>query len=276
MVINIECLVSACTRLNLQYQFSDANKNVVTVTIGGKKYLFANAATPFNADSQANVFADKGFTHDLLSNLDIIPKTVGYPDPATDTQYQSYVEHNNISKISDDILNNFSLPVIIKKNRGYKGVNVFSCDSREEIQKSLEIIFDKNSRDYDYLALAQDKINIKQEFRAIVFKGELILIYLKDNSKAKFTGNLSPLHWEGAKTVVVSDDNTLGQITKLVHTVNSHLPIGFAGLDLAIDKNDKLWLIEINSRPGFDLFVKDNGKDKIIDLYEQILNILIN
>jgi hypothetical protein len=271
MVINIECLVSACTRLNLQYQFSDANKNVVTVTINGQKYLFANAATPFNTDSQANVFADKGFTHDLLSHLNIIPKTVGYPDPATDLQYQSYVEHKNMGKISDNILNNFSLPVIIKKNRGYKGVNVFSCDSKDEIQKSLEIIFNKDSRDYDYLALAQDKINIKQEFRAIVFGGVLLLTYLKDNSKAKFIGNLSPLHWDGAKTVVVSNDNTLGQITKLVYTVNSRLPIGFAGLDLAIDQNGKLWLIEINSRPGFDLFVRDNGKDKIVAMYESIL-----
>jgi len=243
----------------------------VTVTVGDKKYLFANAATPFNTDTQANVFADKGFTHDLLADLEIIPKTLGYPDPSTDSQYQSYVVHKNISKISDNILNNFSLPVIIKKNRGYKGVNVFSCDSKEEIQKSLKIIFNKDSRDYDYLALAQDKINIKQEFRAIVFGGVLLLTYFKDNSKAKFTGNLSPLHWQGAKTVVVSDDNILGQITKLVHTVNSHLPIGFAGLDLAIDQNGKLWLIEINSRPGFDLFVRDNGKDKIVAMYESIL-----
>ena len=192
MVINIECLVSACIRLNLQYQFSDENKNLVTVTVGDKKYLFANAATPFNTDSQANVFADKGFTHDLLADLEIIPKTLGYPDPSTDSQYQSYVVHKNISKISDNILNNFSLPVIIKKNRGYKGVNVFSCDSKEEIQKSLKIIFNKDSRDYDYLALAQDKINIKQEFRAIVFGGGVTSYLFQRQHKSQIYREFEP------------------------------------------------------------------------------------
>jgi D-alanine-D-alanine ligase-like ATP-grasp enzyme len=46
----------------------------------------------------------------------------------------------------------------------------------------------------------------------------------------------------------------------------------YIGIDIAIDKNNRLWLIEANSLPGFEHILK-NGNDKvIIDSYIKILD----
>ena len=49
---------------------------------------------------------------------------------------------------------------------------------------------------YDYIFLAQEYISIAQEYRVLVYDNELQFVYLKDNSEADFTGNISPLHFE--------------------------------------------------------------------------------
>ena len=48
------------------------------------------------------------------------------------------------------------------------------------------------------------------------------------------------------------------------------------GLDIAKDKNNEWWILELNTRPGFSYFIRDNGDEKIVEMYEKLLNRIKN
>ena len=52
------------------------------------------------------------------------------------------------------------------------------------------------------------------------------------------------------------------------------MAINYAGLDIALDKNGSYWLIEINSSPHYDIFVRDNGQI-VVKMFKGILDNLI-
>jgi len=87
----------------------------------------------------------------------------------------------------------------------------------------------------------------------------------------KFVGNLSPLHWENSKSVLIDDKNFLTKMSAFIKPVFSKIDLKYAGLDIIEDKLGKLWLIEINSQPGFTYFIRDNSDKEIIKMYRKIL-----
>ena len=96
-----------------------------------------------------------------------MPKTKSYLSPYCDERYSQYIENKTISDIIIDIENNFTYPMIIKKNRGSWGTNVFKVTNKISLEKALLTIFNENSNSYDYIALAQSCIDIQNEYRAI-------------------------------------------------------------------------------------------------------------
>ena len=50
--------------------------------------------------------------------------------------------------------------------------------------------------------------------------------------------------------------------------------IAYVGLDIALDEQGVYWLIEANSHPNFDVFIRDNGEEAIINLFQMILKYL--
>jgi glutathione synthase/RimK-type ligase-like ATP-grasp enzyme len=145
------------------------------------------------------------------------------------------------------------------------------CESREQVQESLEIIFNVNSKDYDYVALAQEYIEIAHEYRAVFYQGKLVLLYEKDKSQAAFAGNLSPLHWEGATAKHIIDQNLMSEIEDFVKPVFAEIRINYAGFDVALDRKGQCWLIEINSSPNYDIFVRDNDRQIVVTMFKGIL-----
>lgn len=45
----------------------------------------------------------------------------------------------------------------------------------------------------------------------------------------------------------------------------------YAGLDLIRDDQEQWWLLEVNSSPGFAIFVRHNGPEKVVELYKNVL-----
>ena len=271
MLNNIKLLLEACQELNINYEILHRHQNLVRIKLNQKYYYFVNYSTPFNSKSVTEIFKDKEYTYELLKNVVKIPKTIGFLSPFCAEKYQKYLDYKTIEAIKKRILKEFELPVIIKRNRGATGKNVFLCEKQEEIAGYIKRIFDIKNKDYDYVALAQEYIKIDCEYRAIFFKQKLILLYEKDKSDAQYTGNLSPLHWEGAKARHITNANLISSMENFVQPIFQELPVNYAGFDIAIDNNRTYWLIEINSAPNYDIFTRDNDKEIIVKMFQKML-----
>ncbi|MBH8565387.1 alpha-L-glutamate ligase [Nostoc sp. CENA67] len=271
MLTNIRLLLEACKHLNIEFKCLHTNDNLVRVVINQKPYYFTNFSTPFLPQSISQIFKDKDYTYHLFKDKVNVPKTKAFLSPFCEDKYKIYLEHQDIDSILEAIQKTFVLPVIIKRNSGSSGTNVFLCQNIEQVRFSLEKIFDVNSKEYDYVALAQEYIDIVHEYRAIVFKNKLLLLYEKSKAEAQFIGNLSPLHWEGAKAIHITETRVVSAIENFIKPIFPDFPIDYAGFDIALDKNGKYWLIEINSHPNFDIFIRDNNERIIVEMFKTIL-----
>jgi glutathione synthase/RimK-type ligase-like ATP-grasp enzyme len=125
------------------------------------------------------------------------------------------------------------------------------------------------------VALAQEAIQIEREYRAIFLNQALVLLYEKNIKNATFTGNLSPLHWEGAQAIHIKDRDLINQMEDFIKPVFERFPISYGGFDIAVDKSGKLWLIEINSNPNYGIFIRDNSEHLVVEVFEKLLRSLM-
>ena len=272
MLPYIACLVEACQELDLKYSFIDQNHNYLVAELpNGQKLNFLNTTTPFNREDIARIAQDKSFTYQTLLGLINMPKTEGFIDPFVKSEFQEYAKIKNFQDLANTIQQNFSCPVITKPNFKSQGVNVQKSYSFDQILASAKTIFDKNSRNYDFILLAQDFVPTYQEFRVIVYKKKVVLVYLKDVSEANFTDNLSPLHWQNSKAVQIQDQNLNQEIEDFIAPIFDKFDLVYGGLDLILDPNHNWWLIEVNTQPGFRKFLQDNPSQNLTEMYRQIL-----
>ncbi len=271
MLTNIAILLEACRELNIPYEILHPSQNLIRIRHGGEDYFFVNYMTAFDSGSLAQIFKDKEYTYQLLKAHINTPRTLSFVSPHCEDKYQKYLSFPDIESIVLEVNKNFAFPVIIKRNRGSGGNNVFLCESGEQIKAALEIIFNVNSKDYDYVALAQEYIEIEHEYRAVFCKEKLVLLYEKDKSQAEFAGNLSPLHWEGATAKHITNPKLMSEIEDFVKPVFAEIAINYAGFDIAQDTKGVYWLIEINSSPNYDIFVRDNDRQIAVKMFKDIL-----
>ncbi|ACK68949.1 RimK domain protein ATP-grasp [Gloeothece citriformis PCC 7424] len=271
MLTNIRLLLSACEALEIKSENFHPTRNLVKVTLNDKDYFFTNYSTPFLTQSTGQLFKDKDYVYHVFKNFVNLPKTLSFLSPYCHEKYQPYLIFKDIDSIVEEIARHFSPPLIVKKNGGSGGDNVFLCQDLSQVRVCLEEIFNINSRLYDYVALAQEYINIDREYRAVIFKNELLLLYEKSTKNATFTGNLSPLHWEGAKAIHITDEQEIFPFKKFLQPIFQAMTIDYGGFDIAIDKTGNYWFIEVNSHPNFDIFIRDNDEGIIIEMFKKIL-----
>jgi len=259
MISNIECLVTACKELNISYSFLDKNQNCVAV--GTEPFsFFINASNPLNDESVAVLIKDKEFAYNALKDIVRMPETRAYFDPAHD-EYGLYKTFNSHKETAEDILKSFALPIMIKRNKGARSVHVFRADTQEEIQKAITTVFDQKNKDYDYVALAQTYIPSKTEYRVIVLDRKIEIAYEKNLEK-----------W---KALIVKDRKTLQELQKFIAPIFKTIPLRWSGLDIVRGTDNKLYLLELNSKPGFEYFTQNNDKKIIVDIYKKILEKLL-
>jgi len=274
MLTNIKMLIEACKKSSIAYEILHPNQNVVKIKLGDREYYFTNYSTPLTPQSVAEIFKDKQYFYQIFQDVVKMPRTISFISPYCDVKYLEYLEFPSIDKIITEIENNFQFPVIVKRNRGSAGNNVFKCADLLEVRNALERIFDVGSKNYDYVALTQQSINIIKEYRSVCLHQEQIVLYEKDISQAEFVGNLSPLHWEGAIAKQVNDAQVIQAIDEFIKPIFEKMSIAYVGLDVVLDDRGKYWLIEANSHPNFDIFIRDNGEAAIVQLFQKILKYL--
>jgi glutathione synthase/RimK-type ligase-like ATP-grasp enzyme len=274
MLTNIKMLLEACKKLSIEYEILHPNQNLVKVKICDREFYFTNYSTPLTPQSIAEIFKDKQYFYQVFRDVVKMPRTVSFISPYCDQKYKEYLQFSTIEEIIAEIESNFELPIILKRNRGSGGNNVFKCGDLPQVHNALDHIFDVNSKNYDYVALAQEPINIVKEYRSVCLNQEQVILYDKDFSQAEFVGNLSPLHWDGAIAKQVNNHETIAAIAEFIKPIFQKMPIAYVGLDVAVDDHGVYWLIEANSHPNFDIFIRDNGEDAIVQLFEKILKLL--
>ncbi|MBD2175696.1 alpha-L-glutamate ligase [Pseudanabaena sp. FACHB-1998] len=274
MLTNIKMLIAACKKSEIKYEILHPNQNLVKVILGDREYFFTNYSTPLTPQSVAEIFKDKQYFYQVFQDVVQMPHTVSFISPYCDEKYLEYLEFISIDQIVTQVKEKFDFPVIVKRNRGSGGSNVFKCEDLSQVRHALDTIFNVNTKSYDYVALVQKPINIIKEYRSVCLNQQQIVLYEKDISQAKFAGNLSPLHWEGAIARLVEDSRIIQEIDHFIQPIFQKTPLTYVGLDVALDDQNNYWLIEANSHPNFDIFIRDNGEDKIIMLFQKILEYL--
>ena len=255
-VLNTYCVAQACNNLKIPYIIHDEHGNCVEVHGRNRKLFFINFETPWNDDSSAKLCRDKEFTYRVLHKYVAMPSSVAFFDPAFQLKrYKRFVKHDDINKIANEICGKFVFPIIVKMNSGSKKRNVFLCRDEKKVRRALELIYDKKSLNYDYIAIAQSYVDIKAEYRVIIFKSKVLLIYTKHTREAK----------------AVRDASSLKRIKKFIAPIFEYTNAQFAGLDIAIDRKGAMWLFEMNSCPGFDRFARKYGEKTVVKLYEKML-----
>lgn len=271
MMINIKMLIKACEQLSYSYEIIDENSNLVMVYNQDRRYPFANWTTPLNSSSVSRLCEDKQYFYEYFKSRIKMPKTIGYLNPDCDPKYSNYLKYSNLQEIVKDIKFNFNYPVIIKKNRGSLGRNVFKCETQEDVSNALAKIYVKEMKIGDYIALAQDYIKIEHEYRVLLIDGELHCAYEKNIQNATYRGNLSPLHWDGAIAKLTQDPNLLEQFQNFCQPLFQYGELRYVGVDLAVDTDNNLWLIEANSSPGINYLIRDCGEEIAIEWYKKAL-----
>ena len=267
----ISVLHMACQHLGLASTFVDKDKNVLQVEFPWGIEYFRINRTPFNSEVAAALCRDKMHTFELLSQHVNLPYTRLYLDPHTEEKYQQYLTCPSTAAIVKDVEQHFSFPVVVKMNSGSLGAGVFLCQSNEEVQQAFEAIFNHQSFDYDYAALAQQYIPNKTEYRLVCAFQEPVLLYQRGQA-----AGFNVRYWENKEVAInVTDPALIERLMAFVDPIYQQLDLGFAGFDIILDEQDTLHLIEINSAPKFNHFLQNNELDWVLNMYCETLALFI-
>ncbi len=260
---NTRCLIEACNRLGLVYKIFDENSNLIEVETKNGKLFFANYSTPFNSDSFCRITKDKQFTSLILKDAARMPKTAGIFDPNYDEggeisalapksicDSQALTDTDGLRGIVEKITEQFDFPIVIKPKSLSRGRNFSICKNEEEILIALKKVFKKN-QNYDYVALAQEYVKPKVEYRVVVFRNEVTLVYTVKKE--------------------IKDEAVINELKEFIKPIFGVLEIGFAGLDIIVAEDGRKFLLEINAEPGFANFVSKEGDEPIIEMYCSVL-----
>lgn len=258
----------ACKELGLPFEFVTDNKMVIKILFPSGPHYAINSNLGLISSSEAQLCLDKAYQAETLATQVRLPKTKSYLDPQN--RFGHLSEFSTLKQIKDDAKINFKLPAIVKMNSGAQGQAVFLCQTSQELENAIDTIFNHQSWDYDHVLVVQEYIKPKAEFRAIYYKKKIELFYLKDNSEATFVGNLSPLHFANAKAIDINDQSLVSVVDEFIQPVFKQINLKYAGFDLILDEQDRWWLIEINSAPGFAYYLQHNSQEKVLKLLKKI------
>ncbi len=271
---HIRCLTEACKQLNVPFSFLDDEQNLVELHIHQQSFLFQSNRTPFNTEALAGICLDKGHTWQVLHQHLRMPQTLAFMDINVSPKYRRYLRYHTREAMVSKIENTLTYPLVVKRNRGALGQNVFLCHDRGEVVAALDRIYNKELSGYDYVALAQEFIPSQQEYRLICFRGEPMLLYERYAGDKLFKA----LYWEDTvgRPILVEDEALIREQIDFLQPMFERLRPGYVGVDLVRSVSGEWVLLELNSGPRVDHFIEFNGSERIIAMYARILQRLLD
>lgn len=270
---HIKCLIEACRGIGLDYEQLDREGNFLRVAFGDRWDYFQLSKTPFNSEVMHGICRDKMHTYQLLSRSVRMPRTLSFLDVALETKYRQYLEFGSLDAILTRIDSEFAYPLVVKRNRGYLGINVHLCQDRSGAETALRDIFDPRSKHYDYLALAQEFIPTREEYRLVCAFGTPVLLYRRGRGRP-----FNARYWEVAQETanLVRDPRLEQELMRLVQPVYTTLALGFVGFDIVRGTDGELYLLELNSSPRFDHVIDGSGGSCVVEMYRKTLGLYLD
>jgi len=218
----------------------------VDVDCGGfkKSFSFCFSHSPFNTDILVPI-DDKLEIYRELNEIFAMPRTIAFGRPSA-----------NRDQVVQEILNQFSFPLVVKPEHGSLSADVFIVRLNEELTSAVERIL--QSQENGFYLLAQEYIGPSdetgREFRAVFFDGKIAFVLERNaNHVARQSGDLAnPEFWQGASIALIDNG---GQDAEIVWGAESICRLfalktkaTYFGLDLRLH-NGSLYIIEANSSP---------------------------
>lgn len=220
----------------------------------------------------------------------------------------SVIEHNIIFKDYDkskikNLFYKYNQNVVVKINTGTCGTDVFNINLLDDLYKTIDDLFKNN-----YSLSLCPYINIKNEYRVIILKDKVLLIYGKEKPVVHGDGkssiedllikfnptffkkrkNLSKnilkinakyeYDWKfnlsrGAMPFLNIDNKLAKKLEYNALIIAKKLNLEFCSLDFIVDDKDNLLLMESNSGVMMDNFMKivPNGKIIAKNIYKKAI-----
>jgi len=141
------------------------------------------------------------------------------------------------------------------------------CHTPTQVVKAINTIFDKQTAMYDYIALAQEYVPTDREYRFICFRGSPVLTYERYLDGQRFKVK----YWESPEGKILNVGNPIiEELLEFVQPVYNHLDLGFCGFDILRNVQGELYLLELNSAPGFQNYIDLQGPAEIVQMYKKI------
>lgn len=301
-----EIIYKICQKHNISIESID-DTSILKLTHNNSTHYIWSRRFDINSAISAKIADNKFETYKVLDLYSIpVVECIKINRLFTD-------EYNNSSYsnfyICNEMLNKHTA-IVIKPNCSYEGYGVFKCISKKQIEEALVTLYYK----YKYIVVSPF-INIESEYRAIFFKGEILLVYRKELpciisdgerpliallTKKEYRpyikifsenelntiyrkGDKIYLNWkfnlsQGALCSIVNEKNLYNKISSLAISAANAIGIDFASVDIIIDVDGKMQILETNSGVAMDQFIHKatNGREIAASIYEKVIVRMFN
>jgi len=202
--------------------------------------------------------------------------------------------------------------IVIKANNSCEGKDVYVCYTEKEIKDTIEKLFKENN---DSVSICP-YLDIDYEYRAIYLCGEIIYVYKKKKAFVigDGTSNLSDLiktiteeryvemskdldlnyipklneevdiSWKhnlcnGAIPIIIDDTDTyINEVKDVAVRAGTAIGIEFASVDIAVTKDNKVLVMEINKNVCMNKFTElvPNGYEIAKGVYSKVIDKMFN
>ena len=246
-----------------------ADGNVIRVMQGGKPLYFLRNKHPFNDYVSGRLAEDKGYQLELFDQTCVaMPKTMTVFNPLADRRFDRYKTHASVADIVQDVVDQMSFPVVLKRNRGSMAQGVYLETDPNGLYRRLHDLCIDSGR-FDNVLLIQAFIE-GPEYRIVASQDRLLLAYEKQNDSDIEGEDLNPLHRSGGMAVPVVDDGLLTDFQVLTQDLNRVLDLGFYAIDL-IAASDGFYVLEVNPNPICHFYNMHNRRGDFVQIYQYLV-----
>jgi hypothetical protein len=197
-----------------------------------------NSSTLYNKPKDKKSSGSKKLFHELLNGEDFIPITVFTPKEAAKLKF----------------------PIVAKPTTGHSGIGITKFNTAAELRVC---------KDIENFDLFSEAISIEKEIRIVYLKNKVVSYMVREpmDQKSKFLqGKVDSMGKQDAESelnfkyhihipeeihvepnFIFSSVEKMKELKEILAKIRKKIPLEFITLDVAIDKDKKIWVIEINT-----------------------------
>ena len=211
----------------------------------GKVHYVRGDNFDLNSFVAKTIADDKYATYEVLKDrgVNILEHNMIFNPKTREMNYkESFIE--NAKKMIDTYGK-----VVIKANCSFSGKDVFLCETKEEVDRTILQLFSQNN---DTLS-CQPFYDITYEYRCVFLNGEIIYIYKKEKPYKIVNGEKIYTSWKhnlsqgGIPILIDEKEKHYSEIIDLATRAGNAVNIKFASIDIALTSSDELYVVEINN-----------------------------